>query len=203
MGVSRVPTSTRWTTRSQHMAASRTSAAHQRLLHALACRLRQLRHVAVASCFGVAAITHAAPPLDTAAPDFALRDMSGENHRLSEHVGEVVLVNFWASWSGPSRQEMPALDDLYSKYQRAGFVLLGVNLDDDTERAAEMAKAMKVSYPLLLDAQKSVARSYHVSAMPLTILIDRSGVVRYAAESYQPGDEKRYAEELRKLLNEQ
>ena len=129
--------------------------------------------------------------------------MSGENHRLSEHVGEVVLVNFWASWSGPSRQEMPALDDLYSKYQRAGFVLLGVNLDDDTERAAEMAKAMKVSYPLLLDAQKSVARSYHVSAMPLTILIDRSGVVRYAAESYQPGDEKRYAEELRKLLNEQ
>jgi peroxiredoxin len=183
------------------MAASRTPATHRRPLHALACWL--LRHVALASGFGVAVIAQAAPPLGTAAPDFALRDMSGENHRLSEHVGEVVLVNFWASWSGPSRQEMPALDDLYAKYQRAGLVLLGVNLDDNTDRALAMAKAMKVSYPLLLDAQKSAARSYQVSAMPLTVLIDRSGVVRYSAESYQPGDEKRYADELRKLLNEQ
>lgn len=185
------------------MASSRTPVAHPRLLRALASWLQKLRHVALVSSFGVAATAHAAPPLDTAAPDFALRDLSGENHRLSEHVGDVVLVNFWASWSGPSRQEMPALEALYGKYQRAGLVLLGVNLDDNTERAVEMARAMKVSYPLLLDAHKSVARSYEVSAMPLTVLIDRSGVVRFAAESYQPGDEKRYAEELRKLLNEQ
>lgn len=129
--------------------------------------------------------------------------MSGENHRLSEHVGEVVLVNFWASWVGPSRQEMPALAGLYDKYQRAGLVMLGVNLDDDAARARDLAQAVKVSYPLLLDLHKEVARSYRVSAMPLTVLIDRNGIVRFTSDSYQPGDEKRYAEELRKLLNEQ
>jgi peroxiredoxin len=149
-----------------------------------------------------ASVASAAPPIGKPAPDFALRAMTGENRRLSEHTGDVVLINFWASWSGPSRQEMPALDDLYAKYQRAGFVLLGVNLDDDVERARQMAQTLKVSFPILLDATKTVARDYDVNAMPLTVLLDRDGVVRFIAESYQPGDEKRYADELRKLLNE-
>jgi thiol-disulfide isomerase/thioredoxin len=144
----------------------------------------------------------AAPPLSEAAPDFTLRALSGENRRLSEHFGEVVLLNFWASWSGPSRQELPVLDELYSKYRRAGLVLLGVNLDDDPERATEMVDTLNVSFPVLLDTRKDVARDYHISAMPLTVLIDRVGVVRFVSASYKPGDEERYAQELRKLLNE-
>lgn len=184
------------------MASSRTPTAHRRIVRPLEPWFLRSRCVLFAAWF-VTAIAHAEPPVGAPAPDFALRAIDGANHRLSEHVGEVVLVNFWASWSGPSRQEMPMLDDLYAKYQRAGFVLLGVNLDDHSERAIEMAKAAKVSYPLLFDVNKDVARSYQVNAMPLTVLIDRSGVVRFASESYQPGDEKRYADELRKLLNEQ
>lgn len=136
------------------------------------------------------------------APDFTLRSLTGENLRLSEHLGEVVVINFWASWCGPCRQEMPQLDQLYSKYRLAGLALLSINIDESAERAAEMAQALQVSYPVLLDERKEVSRSYQVGAMPLTVLVDREGVVRYVAESYKPGYEKRYAEQLRELLNE-
>jgi len=136
------------------------------------------------------------------APDFTLRSLANENLRLSEHLGEVVVINFWATWCGPCRQEMPALDELYNKYRLAGLTLLSVNVDESVERAAEMARALKVSYPVLIDERKDVSRSYQVSAMPLTVLVDREGVVRYVTESYKPGNEKRYAEQLRELLNE-
>jgi len=65
------------------------------------------------------------------APDFALKSSTGQNLRLSEYRGDVVMINFWATWCGPCRQEMPLLDELYSRYQRVGFNLLGVNIDDD------------------------------------------------------------------------
>jgi thiol-disulfide isomerase/thioredoxin len=136
------------------------------------------------------------------APDFVLRSMGGENVRLSEHLGEVIVINFWATWCGPCRQEMPLLDALYGKYRRAGLVLLSINVDDDRERAIEMAKTLGVTYPVLLDARKDVSRSYQVGTMPSTILVDREGVIRYVSEGFKPGYEKRYTEQLRELLNQ-
>jgi peroxiredoxin len=143
-----------------------------------------------------------APSIGDAAPDFALRSLSGQNVRLSEHLGEVVVLNFWGTWCGPCRQEMPRLDEIYKKYRRAGLVLLSVNLDDDSERAGEMAKTLEVSYPVLLDQHKEVARAFDVGTLPVTVLIDRAGVVRYMSGGYKPGYEKRYTERLRELLNE-
>lgn len=138
------------------------------------------------------------------APDFALRSWDGANMRLSEHTGEVVLINFWATWCGPCRQEMPLLDEIYGKYRRAGLVLFSVNLDEDSnlDAAREMAKTLRVSYPVLFDARKEVSRAYQASTMPLTVLIDREGVVRYVSEGYKVGYETRYTEKLRELLNE-
>ena len=138
------------------------------------------------------------------APDFALRSWQGDNVRLSEHLGEVVLINFWATWCGPCRQEMPQLDAIYGKYRRAGLVLFSVNLDENEnlDDAREMAKTLKVSYPVLVDARKEVARAYQTSTMPLTVLIDREGVVRYVSEGYKVGYEARYTDKLRELLNE-
>lgn len=135
------------------------------------------------------------------APDFALRSMSGENLRLSEHLGEVVVINFWATWCGPCRQEMPLLDELHQKYKLAGLTLLGVNLDESVDRATEMARTLKVSYPVLFDERQEVGRVYQVNSMPMTVLIDREGVVRHVFEGFKPGYEKRYAEQLRELLN--
>jgi thiol-disulfide isomerase/thioredoxin len=121
---------------------------------------------------------------------------------LSEHSGEVVVVNFWATWCGPCRQEMPQLDELYAKYRRAGLVLLGVSLDHQKDRATEMAQTLKVAYPVLFDEQRNVSRSYGVDDLPVTLLIDRQGVVRFVSQGYKPGYESRYAEQLRELLNE-
>ncbi|HKU17040.1 MAG TPA: TlpA disulfide reductase family protein [Steroidobacteraceae bacterium] len=136
------------------------------------------------------------------APDFALRSMKGPSMRLSEHLGEVVVINFWATWCGPCRQEMPLLDALYGKYRQAGLTLLSVNIDEAAEPAIEMAQTLGISYPVLFDARKEVSRAYDVSAMPVTVLVDRAGVVRYVSEGYKPGYEKRYTEKLRELLNE-
>lgn len=136
------------------------------------------------------------------APDFALRSLGNENLRLSEHLGEVVVINFWATWCGPCRQEMPLLDELYGKYRLAGLVLLSINLDDDLDRATQMARTLHVSYPVLIDERKEVSRAYQVGTLPLTVLIDREGVVRYVSEGYKPGYEQRYADKLRELLNE-
>jgi peroxiredoxin len=148
------------------------------------------------------ALGAAAGLLGQQAPDFALRSIDNQNVRLSEHQGEVIVINFWVSWCGQCREQMQQLDELYAKYRRAGLVLLSVNIDTSAARAAEMARTLKVSYPVLIDARKEVSKSYQVEAMPLTVLIDRAGVVRYIVEGYRAGDEKRYAEQLRELLNE-
>ncbi len=136
------------------------------------------------------------------APDFALRSATGENLRLSEYRGDVVMINFWATWCGPCRQEMPLLDDLYVRYQRVGFSLLGVNIDDDSRRAMRMVNDLGVSFPVLFDTRKEVSKLYRVEAMPVTILVDREGNVRYVHHGYKPGYEQLYLDEIRALLRE-
>lgn len=137
-----------------------------------------------------------------AAPDFALKSASGENLRLSEFRGDVVMINFWATWCGPCRQEMPLLDDLYGRYQRVGFKLLGVNIDDDSRRAMQMIEDLGVSFPVLFDEQKDVSKLYQVEAMPVTVLVDRNGTVRHVHHGYKPGYEQKYLTEIRSLLRE-
>lgn len=136
------------------------------------------------------------------APDFALKSSSGENLRLSEYRGDVVMVNFWATWCGPCRQEMPILDELYSRYQRVGFSLLGVNIDDNSSKAMNMVNELGVTFPVLFDSRKEVSELYDVDAMPVTLLIDREGTVRYVHQGYKPGYEDKYLEQIRSLLRE-
>ena len=136
------------------------------------------------------------------APDFALRSATGENLRLSEYRGDVVMINFWATWCGPCRQEMPLLDELYSRYQRVGFNVLGINIDDDSRRAMRMVDDLGVSFPVLFDTRKEVSKLYRVEAMPVTILVDREGNVRYVHYGYKPGYEQLYLDEIRTLLRE-
>jgi peroxiredoxin len=136
------------------------------------------------------------------APDFVLKSMDGRNLRLSEFRGQVVLVNFWARWAGDSRQEMPALDRINTTYHRAGLIVLGVSVDEDSRRAREFADAMKVGYPILFDTSSSIGRDYLLQKMPMTILVDRSGVVRYANVGFKRGDDGAYLDQIRELLRE-
>ena len=134
------------------------------------------------------------------APDFTLRTLNGPNLRLQEQRGRVVMINFWATWCGPCRQEMPHLNSLYQKYKASGFVLLGVNVDDDTRNAAEVAAKLGVTFPVLLDTDKQVSRRYDLATMPSTVLIDRDGKVRYVHRGYLAGYEDTYDRQILELL---
>jgi peroxiredoxin len=136
------------------------------------------------------------------APDFVLRGLDGRNLRLSEFRGQVVLVNFWARSDGDSRQQMPALNRINITYQRAGLVVLGVSVDEDLRRAKEFAAAMSVSYPILFDTGTEIGKDYYLQKMPMTILVDRSGIVRYSAVGFRRGDERVYLDQIRQLLRE-
>ena len=145
--------------------------------------------------------TAAIAPQGTA-PDFTLRSTEGRNLRLQEQRGQVVLVNFWASWCGPCRQEMPQLNRLYDKYRSAGFVMLGVNIDDDPRAATNTAARWGVKFPVLLDADKAVSKRYDLGSMPATVLIDRDGKVRFLHRGYREGVEDDYERQIRELVKE-
>ena len=139
---------------------------------------------------------------DANAPDFTLRTLDGPNLRLQEQRGRVVLINFWATWCGPCRQEMPHLNRLYDKYRAAGFTLLGVNIDEDGRNAAGVASKLGLRFPVLLDSDKKVSRMYDLGTMPSTVLIDRDGRVRFVHLGYRDGFETTYEKQIRELLRE-
>lgn len=139
---------------------------------------------------------------ETAAPDFTLKSVGGENLKLSEYRGEVVLINFWASWCGPCRQEMPVLSELHDKYKGLGFTVLGVNVEEDSSKARKLLQEMSVSFPVLLDNESVVSKQYDVIAMPSTVLVDRNGNMRYLHKGYKPGLEDVYMQQVRELIRE-
>lgn len=136
------------------------------------------------------------------APDFTLKSLKGSNLKLSEFRGDVVMINFWATWCGPCRQEMPILNDLYLKYRDMGFTLLGVNVEKNTTKAANMIRDLKVVFPVLFDTENSVSKLYKVEAMPSTVLVDRDGKLRYVHRGYVPGTEDEYVRQVRELMAE-
>ena len=137
---------------------------------------------------------------DVQAPAFTLQSLDGRTVTLGQYKGDVVMINFWASWCGPCRQEMPLLDDIYKQYKDMGFVLLGVNVEPDASGANGWLKKTPVSYPILTDPKSSVSQLYQVQAMPTTVIIDRQGVVRYVHNGYLPGDENQYMNSIRSLI---
>jgi len=152
----------------------------------------------------VAVSTHAAKSkheeLSGPAKDFILKSNKGSNIRLSELRGRVVMLNFWASWCGPCRQEMPLLSKLSERYEAAGFTLLGINVEADQKAADKLLKEIPVSFPVLYDPTSKVSEAYQVEAMPSTIIVDCDGNMNYLHRGYVPGDEKIYKKRIKKLL---
>ena len=146
--------------------------------------------------------TAQAATVNQAAPNFTLKSMSGKNLKLSELAGNVVMLNFWASWCGPCRKEMPLLNGLHNKYEKLGFVVLGVNVEQEQKLAKSFLSDTPVDFPILFDAANQVSKAYDVIAMPTTVMIDRNGKVRYIHKGYKSGDEKKYKKMVKKLVRE-
>ena len=162
--------------------------------------MKLMRSVLFVLVFSVCGIN--AKEMNQPAPDFTLKSMSGENVKLSELQGNVVMINFWATGCGPCRQEMPLLDEFYKKYKKLGFVLLGVNVEEDSSKAAGYLKEVPVTFPILYDNTNKVSELYDVDAMPTTVLVDRGGNLRFVHRGYKPGDEQQYKKLMKKLMRE-
>jgi len=153
--------------------------------------------------FGLAAGASAASIAPGApAPAFELPASTGSQMGLGDLKGQVVLINFWASWCGPCRQEMPVLEQIYHKYKSAGVTLLGVNVEPKSTDALAFLKTTPVSFPILFDTDSKVSTLYDVAGMPSTVIVDRKGKVRYVHRSYNPGDESEYMNQIRTLMRE-
>lgn len=114
------------------------------------------------------------------APDFTLSTLAGEPATLSGFRGRVVVVNVWASWCGPCRAEMPALQDIYAAQQGRGLEVLAVNsaFQDSAADAQAFVQELGLTFPILLDQDGAVSRRYLVRGLPSTFFIDRQGVIR-------------------------
>jgi len=136
------------------------------------------------------------------APDLVARGLTGQNVRISEHRGEVVVVSFWSGSCNTCRNQLEALDRIARTYASAGLTVIGVNLDDDIARAEKFARSQSVQFPLLISAPENTGRDYHVDRVPMMVFVDRSGVLRAAHREFKARDEDLYVRELRTLLNE-
>ena len=137
------------------------------------------------------------------APNFNLTTLDGKPVSLASLKGKVVMVNFWATWCVPCRQEMPHLQALYEKYNGLGFELLAVNVEkNNAEGARKWLEETPVTFPVLFDPNNEVTKLYKVQTMPSTVLVARDGTMRFIHHGYKPGYESEYQTQVRALLRE-
>src|SRR4051794_31569937 len=127
---------------------------------------------------GAGALDSARPVLNQPAPNFALRDLDGRLVKLSDLHGQVVLVNFWATWCIPCREELPAIQQVYSEQRNQGFTVLEVNEQETPKAIADFAESLGQIPPVVLDRDGSVMQQYQLKGLPDSFVVDRQGIVR-------------------------
>lgn len=160
----------------------------------------------VALLFGILCIlfvsTTGAELVKGEAPNFTLKSLRGDNLKLSERRGEVIMLSFWANWCDPCKQGMPVLNDIYLRYRDEGFTLFSINIEKDPEKVRKELRSMGVSFPVLIDVTHKVSEKYEVEEMPSTYLIDRDGNLRYTHRGFPAGFDDVLTKQIRELLAE-
>ena len=135
------------------------------------------------------------------APVFSLPMLGGEGTvNLVDTRGQVVLLNFWATWCKPCEDEMPAMDRLYRSLAAEGFEMLAVSVDEESEAVEKFRQRLGVSFPILLDPRQEVSRRYQTTGFPESLLIDRDGMIVERYIGPREWDHANYAKRIRKLL---
>jgi len=153
----------------------------------------------------VAALSLVIPPahaLDVGAkmPEIGLTDLNGKQVSLASLAGKVVVVDFWATWCAPCKEEMPVLEKLYKKYGSKGLVIVGVSVDKDASNIKGFLKKIGVTFPVVHDANHQVSGRYQPPRMPSSYIVDRKGIVRYVHGGYRADDAAKIEKELVALL---
>ncbi|MEH7157237.1 thiol-disulfide oxidoreductase ResA [Neobacillus drentensis] len=114
------------------------------------------------------------------APDFALVDMQGNKHQLSDYRGQGVFLNFWGTWCPPCKKEMPYINNQYHQYKDKGVQVLTVDIQESELAVNQFADRLKLDFPIMIDTDKEVMNTYGIDPLPATFLIDKNGkVVKY------------------------
>jgi thiol-disulfide isomerase/thioredoxin len=129
--------------------------------------------------------------------DFTLEALDGSEASLSDYAGSVVLVNFWATWCPPCRDEIPHFEEAYQAYQDEGLVVLGVNYQESAAEVEPFVQGFGVTYPILLDESGMLAKEYRAVGLPTSVLVDRDGVIQVRHSGYlSEGQLEQYLSEL-------
>ena len=133
------------------------------------------------------------------APDFALPDIDAAIHRLSDYRGQVVIVNFWATWCPPCREEMPSMQRAWEQIQDENIVILAIDIGEDEDTIFTFTGDYPVEFPLLLDLDSSVIQDWPVRGLPTTFVIDPQGRIAYRAIGTRDWEDPALLDTLRKL----
>lgn len=136
------------------------------------------------------------------APDFRLGSVAGPNYRLLEQRGEVVVLNFWATWCGNCRKAMPQFERLHQQYGQKDLQIFGVNLDTNDADLNGFLKDTQLSFPILRDTEQKVSQLYNVEAMPTTVIIDRDGRIQKVYEEMENDTLQNIETDIRQYLNQ-
>jgi peroxiredoxin len=132
------------------------------------------------------------------APDFSLTDLSGRNFRLSDYRGKVIVLDFWATWCDPCKQEIPHFIELQARYAAQGLQVLGVSMDDDEPPVRQFQQQYKMNYPVAMGSPKLADQYGGILGLPITFVIDRKG--RITARHVGATDASVIEAEIQKLL---
>ena len=144
----------------------------------------------------------AAPEIGKLAPEFSLADVNGKKVNLSEFKGKVILINFWATFCGPCKAEMPSLNNLFSSFKKEGFIVLAISTDDSEKPVQSFIKDKSITFPVLMDKDQEVYfDQYGVLGLPTSFLIDRDGIIRDKIRGERVWDAPEMKEKIGILLS--
>ncbi len=112
------------------------------------------------------------------APDFQLQSLDGQTVSLGNLQGKPVLINFWATWCGPCRSEMPYIQEIYEEWTNKGLLGLAINIGESSSKAEEFMQSNSLSFAVLLDTKQDVAQRYNITGIPTTFFIDKDGIIQ-------------------------
>lgn len=143
-----------------------------------------------------------ATPRDSVAQNFESNTLQGENFQLEDTLGQVIYLDFWASWCGPCKISFPDMIKLQTEFETEGFLIVAISVDEDIDDAIRFAQKFPVNFTILSDTDGHVAALYNVPAMPTSYLIDQSGKIAHMHTGYRPGDIEQLRQKIRELVNE-
>ena len=133
-------------------------------------------------------------------PEIGAKDLNGKHVSLASLAGKVVIVDMWATWCAPCKEEMPVLRELYKKYSGQGLVIVGVSVDEEAANVPPFIKKLGVTFPIVHDAKHAIADRYDPPKMPSSYVVDRKGVVRYVHGGFHAKDAAALEKEVTELL---